>query len=63
MTTTEWIMTATLSLILLPCVVYLVCKMAAEGWFRGKAQATRLENDNDNLPKKGKQPDGNDETR
>ncbi len=50
MTTIEWLLAIIGSLIILPALAYLVAKMFAEGWFRGKSQAEKLENQQ---PKKG----------
>lgn len=52
MTTIDWVIWIAVGLLVVPAMIYLSAKMAAAGWFRGKIQAERLENDNN---KKGKQ--------
>lgn len=58
MTTIEWIGLFAGILIGLPLLGYLFAKMFSEGWFRGKIQAERLENDKQHQPKKGNDNNG-----
>ena len=46
MTTIDWVLIGVAGLLVVPAIIYLSAKMAAAGWFRGKIQAERLENDN-----------------